>query len=125
LNTLKSSADTVLNDGFAGMDLRRICAIKAIDLEVVKKLRPKRGSRIALEEKVKEQSIQIAALEARNMTLTYYIRELQSLAADVALSCSSNATKIRHKRNLEVIHTKLSASGENSLVVLKDVSDGS
>lgn len=124
LNTLKASAEKVLNDGFSGIDLRRIGALEAIEREVAKKLRPKAGTRIALDAKVKEQSVQIAMLEARNMTLTFFIRELQSIAESAILSSASKVSAVRYKRNLDVIHAKLSACGENSSVVITELSDG-
>lgn len=122
LNTLKTSADKAINDGFSGIDLRRIGALEAIEREVAKKLRPKAGTRIALEAKVKEQSLQIAMLEARNMTLTFFIRELQSIAEGAILSSSSKLSAIRHKRSVDVIQAKLSACGENSLVLITELS---
>jgi hypothetical protein len=124
LNTFKSSANNILNDGFSGIDLRRICALEAIERETAKKLRPKPGTRIALEAKVKEQSVQIAMLEARNMTLTFFIRELQSIAENAILSSASKVSAVRHKRNLDVVHAKLSACGENSSVVITELSSG-
>jgi|TARA_R110002050_G_C8958159_1_gene514020 hypothetical protein len=121
LNTLKSSADKILNDGFSGIDLRRIGALEAIEQEVAKKLRPKPGTRIALEAKAKEQAVKISALEARNMTLTFFIRELQSIAENAILSSASKESAVRHKRNLDVVHAKLSACGEDSLVVIAEL----
>ena len=119
LNTLKSSADEVLDDGFVGLDLRRINALKEIEWEISKEQRPKRGSRAALKERVNHQAKFIVALEARNMTLTYYIRELQSLANEVIYSKASKAALVRLERSLEVIHSKLSFSGESELTTLK------
>lgn len=124
LNTLKSSADSVLNDGFSGIDLRRIGALEVIEREVAKKLQPKPGTRVALEAKIKDQSVKIATLEARNMTLTHFIRELQSIAENAILSSGSKVSVVRHKRNLAVVHAKLSACGENSLVVITELSNG-
>jgi hypothetical protein len=117
LNTLKTSANRVLSDGFDGMDARRIKALSKIEKETTKGLAPKPGSRTYLEAKVKLKTTQIAVLEARNMTLTYYIRELQSLIENGIHSCSSQEVRIRNQRQLEIIHAKLSASGESSLVV--------
>ena len=118
LNTLKASADKVLNDGFPGLDRRRIGALKLLEKEAAKEFRPKRGTRAHFELKVKEQSEQIAALEARNMTLTYYIRELQVLASNAMYYSKSEAVKIRHQRELDLIHIKLSSCSEASLIVL-------
>jgi len=123
LNTLKSSADDVLDDGYAGLDLKRINAISAIEDEVAKEHKPKRGTRVDLEARVKEQASHISALEAHNMTLTYYIRELQVLANVAIKSDGSRASIIRYQRELEVIHTKLAFSGESDLVTQPETVD--
>lgn len=116
LNTLKSSSDAALNDGFAGIDRRRIKALRAIESEDAKNKHPRRGTRLSLEEKIKQQDIKIAALESRNMLLTYIICELQTLTDNAILSCDSEVVALRYKRNLEVIYSKLSACGEDQLV---------
>lgn len=107
LNTLKSSADDVLGDGFVGLNLRRTNALKILERESFKKQRPKRGSRVALEELVREQALHVTTLEARNMILTYLIKELQSLAIEAIYSDCSEATIKRQERNLEIIQSKL------------------
>jgi len=123
LNTLKSSADNVLDDGYTGLDLRRIKAISAIENEIAKEHKPKRGTRVELEERVKEQASHISALEARNMTLTYYIRELQVLANVAIQSDGSRASIISYQREMDVIHTKLAFSGEIGLATQPETVD--
>ncbi len=117
LNTLKTTAEDLLDDGFAGLDRKRINALLAIEREISKNSRPKSGSKLQLEEKIKEQASQVTLLEQRNMTLTYFIKELQTLAVKYASQGNSVAYRAKCQRELQIIQAKLSFTGEYDLIL--------
>ena len=117
LNTLKTTAEDLLDDGFAGLDRKRVKALLAIEREINKKSRPKSGSKLQLEEKIKELASQVTLLEQRNMTFTYFIKELQALAIKHASQGNSELYRAKCQRELQNIQAKLSFTGECDLIL--------
>lgn len=116
LNTLKTTADLVLNDGFLGLNKKRSSASLAIENELNKTKKPKNGTKLQLGGKVKEQASKISLLEQRNMLLTYIVKELQSLSINYANKSKSESSLEKFERELEYIHKKLSYIGESDLI---------
>ncbi len=117
LNTLKTASDSQLDDGFAGLDRKRGNALLAIEREISKNSKPKSGSKLQLEEKIKELASQVTLLEQRNMTFTYFIKELQALAVKYASQSNSEGYRAKCQRELQIIQAKLSFTGEYELIL--------
>lgn len=117
LNTLKTAADSFLDEGFTGLDLKRCNALLAIEREISRKSKPKSGSKLLLKGRIKEQASQIRLLEQRNIILTYFVGEVQALAIKYSKQDSSETHQAKCRRELQLMHSKLSFTGEcNSIV---------
>ncbi|WP_133407301.1 hypothetical protein [Parashewanella tropica] len=123
LNTLKTAADEILEDGYEGLEQLRKSAILTINGHSEKREASNKSSKLGLAKLVAEQELEITKLEQHNVLLTSLVVELMSKARKYA-NRGDATTKALCAKEMKEVSTQISFS-QNSKLVQELIKNGS
>ncbi|MCW8327371.1 hypothetical protein MD588_00965 [Photobacterium sp. SDRW27] len=83
-NTQESNANLVLEDGYAGLDQRRINALKELNATIGKKERPNPETKAGLKLQVEELKQEVEMLTIHNAMMTGLLTDIKETASNYA-----------------------------------------
>ncbi|RWX55349.1 hypothetical protein [Photobacterium chitinilyticum] len=120
-NTQESNADLVLEDGYAGLDQRRINALKALNKAIGKKERPNPETKAGLKLQVKELKQEIEMLKIHNVMMTGLLTDIKDTASNYAERSGSQQLQADWVEQRKKISAKVSFINNKHL--LKEMSN--
>lgn len=114
LNTLKSHADQVLDQGYQGLDTLRIAAFEAIDTAVEHHKQSNKSTKRGALNLLKQKEAELDLLRQQNIHLVYICQELKRLAQLYA-SNGDDTLKAICDKDMKRINMLLSISAPSEI----------